>query len=224
MPFRDREEAALLLAKRLRRYRGENPLVLAIPRGAVPMAKIIAAALDGEVDVVLVRKLGAPGQPELAIGSVEESGKIYLSEAVDELDIHSDYITAETRRQLDTLRKRRMLYTPRRRPVDPSGRIVIVVDDGVATGATMIAALRAIRAKNPKRLVAAVAVAPPRTLQRVAREADEVVCLKTPYYFSAVGEFFVDFSQISDEDVIQMLRENRVESADTASRRASALR
>lgn len=206
MIFKNREHAARLLAERLIVYRGKNPLVLGIPRGAVPMAKIIAEALLGDLDVVLVRKLGAPGQPELAIGSVDEAGNVYLSDYVAELEVGEDYIKGETERQLDTLRRRRAMYTPHRAPLDPSGRIVIVVDNGIATGATMIAALRATRAKKPAKLIGAVAVAPPATVARLAKEADNLVCLKVPADFYAVGQFFEEFSQVTDEDVMAILR------------------
>jgi predicted phosphoribosyltransferase len=208
MLFKNREHAAHLLSQRLTSYRGKNPLVLAIPRGAVPMAKIIADELGGELDVVLVHKLGAPGQPELAIGSVDESGEVYLSERLPEPGIGADYIAAEARRQFERLQKRRFLYTSLRPALDPSGRIVIVVDDGIATGATMIAALRSIRTKKPERLIAATAVAPLRTLRRIAAESDEVVYLGSPAHFFAVGEFFEDFSQVTDEEVIEILRES----------------
>lgn len=209
MRYQSREHAAHLLARKLANYRGKNPLVLGIPRGAVPMAKIIADALDGELDVVLVHKLGAPYEPELAIGAVDETGHLYLSDYVHLLGISTNYIQAEKRDQLKALAKRRAFYTPHRPPIDPSGRIVIVVDNGLATGATMIAALRLVRAKTPARLVAAAAVAPLAALERIAKEADEVVCLEAPEEFFAVGEFFEDFSQVSDEDVAAILWRSR---------------
>ncbi len=208
MRFQNREQAARLLARKLAKYRGKNPLVLGIPRGAVPMAKIIADALGGELDVVLVHKLGAPGQPELAIGSVDETGQLYVSEYARDLGISDEYIKAEKESQLETLRLRRNLYTPFRPPIDPSDRIVIVVDNGIATGATMIAALRAVRARQPAKLIAAAAVVSPQTLRRIAVEADKVVCLEVPVLFYAVGQFFEDFPQVSDEDVIEILRES----------------
>ena len=207
MPFQNREQAARLLARRLEKYRGQNPLVLAIPRGAVPMAKIIADSLGGEMDVVLVRKLGAPGEPELAIGAVDETGQVYLAEYAQDLEISDDYINAEKQTQLETLRKRRALYTPLRPPIDPCRRIVIVVDNGVATGSTMIAALRAVRAKKPARLIAAAAVASRETLRKIASEADETICLEVPTHFYAVGQFFEDFSQVTDEQVVAILLE-----------------
>ena len=208
MPFQNREQAAHLLARRLEKYRGQNPLVLAIPRGAVPMARIIADSLGGEMDVVLVHKLGAPGEPELAIGAVDETGQVYLAEYAQDLEISDDYINAEKQTQLETLRKRRALYTPLRPPIDPCRRIVIVVDNGVATGSTMIAALRAVRAKKPARLIAAAAVASRETLRKIASEADETICLEVPAWFYAVGQFFEDFSQVSDEQVVAIMLES----------------
>lgn len=205
MFYKDREEAARLLAEKLTRYRGQNPLVLAIPRGAVPMAKIIADALGGEVDVVLVHKLGAPGNPEFAIGSVSESGDVYISEDARLMRISGDYITQEVKAQMETLKRRRVLYTPTRPPITPFNRTVIIVDNGIATGSTIIAALRSVRVKNPSLLIAAVGVAPPETLERIAKEADEVVYLAAPPNFYAVGQFFKDFSQVSDEEVVAIL-------------------
>lgn len=213
MLFKNREHAARLLAQRLISYRDKNPLVLGIPRGAAPMAKIIAEALGGELDVVLVRKLGAPDQPELAIGAVDETGRVYLSDYVSEMGVSEDYIKDETERQLATLRRRRAMYTPLRPPLDPSGRIVIVVDNGIATGATMIAALRATRAKKPRKLIGAVAVAPPATVARLSKEADSIVCLKAPADFYAVGQFFEDFSQVTDDDVVRILQGSELKQA-----------
>jgi putative phosphoribosyl transferase len=208
MLFRDREHAAHLLAKHLAGHRGQQPLVLGIPRGAVPMAKIIADALDGELDVVLVHKLGAPGQPELAIGSVDEAGHLYLSDAVGALGVTEAYIVREQAAQLDTLRKRRAMYTPIRPPIDPAGRVVSVVDNGVATGASLIAALRAVRARRPAKLIAAMAVAPPSAVRQIRPEADEVVCLEVPEVFYAVGQVYEDFSQVSDAEVVALLRQS----------------
>ncbi len=206
MPFRDRNEAALRLAEHLAEYKGRNPLILAIPRGAVPMARIVADALDGEVDVVLVRKLRAPFSPEFAVGSVDESGWTYIADYAARAGATPEYLETEKQAQLETMRRRRTEYTPVRPPTDPAGRIVIVIDDGLATGSTMISALHALRAKNPEKLICAVPVSPPDTLETVARYADEVVCLETPAWFQAVGQFYTDFPQVEDSEVIAILR------------------
>lgn len=206
MPFLDRNDAARKLASALSHYRGKNPLVLAVPRGAVPMARLIADELGGEVDVVLVRKLRAPGNPEFALGAIDETGWAYLGDYVPMTGASDAYIEREKREQLDTIRKRRAQYTPIRPPIDPKGRIVIAVDDGLATGSTMIAALHCLRAKQPVKLVCAVPVAPPDTAGHVARYCDELVCLETPDNFYAVGQFYLDFPQVEDEEVIAILR------------------
>ena len=203
--FRDRAEAASQLAVRLKAYRGKNPLLLAIPRGAVPMAKTIAQRLAGEFDVVLVRKLGAPNQPELAIGSVNESGWTFIADFAELYGADAGYIEDEKRAQMQTIRQRRAQYTPIRAPIDPAGRIVIVVDDGLATGATMMAALHGLRASQPAQLICAVPVAPPDTLLKVAQLVDEVVCLETPRFFQAVGQFYRHFPQLGDDEVIALL-------------------
>jgi predicted phosphoribosyltransferase len=205
--FRDRKQAAEALAQALGAWAGREPLVLAIPRGAVPMARLIAQRLGGEFDVVLVRKLGAPGNPEFAIGAVEESGWAFVSPWAAEAGASAEYVERVRAAELATLRARRADYSPLRAARDPARREVIVVDDGLATGATMIAALHAIRARGPARLVCAVPVAAPGAVAEVAKHCDEVLCLLTPPNFQAVGQFYADFRQVSDEEVIAALRD-----------------
>jgi predicted phosphoribosyltransferase len=207
--FVDRIDAAQRLARALAQYRGQSPLVLAIPRGAVPMGKIIAAALGGELDVVLVRKLRAPFSPEFAVGAIDESGWVYVAPHARAAGADEAYLAREQEEQLALLRQRRAQYTPARAPIDPAGRVAIVIDDGLATGATMIAALHSVRARQPRRLVCAVPVAAPPSLDAVAPNADEVVCLETPIEFHAVGQFYRSFTQVEDEAVIATLAESR---------------
>lgn len=208
MRFQDRAHAARLLARRLSAdYENENSLVLAIPRGAAPMGRIIADSLGGELDVVLVHKLSHPAQSELAVGAIDESGNAFLTRYAADLD--PQYLEFEKQHQLGMLRQRRAEYTPLRTPVDPRGRTVIVVDDGIATGSTMIAALRAVRARQARRLVAAVAVASQEAVRAVSREADSTVCLAVPAQFHAVGQFFEDFAQVEDTEVAELLRRSR---------------
>lgn len=206
MIFEDRADAARQLAVVLKDIVGPRPLVLGIPRGAVPMARVIADALGADMDVVLVRKLPAPGEPEFAIGSVSEAGEVYLSPMVQSLGIPDAYIREETGRQRNLILKRRRMYGSPPGDANPRGREVIVVDDGLATGATMISALRAVRKLGPRRLIAAAAVAPPDTVDRMRDEADRVVCLHTPDDFLAVGRFFRRFEPVTDQEVARILK------------------
>ncbi len=205
MIFENRTAAARQLAMALEEYRNRHPLVLAIPRGAVPMAKIVADELGGELDVVLVHKIGAPGNPEFAVGSVDESGWVYLAEYAAEVGANDEYVQKEVARQMEAIRQRRMQYTPVRPPIDPAGRVVIVIDDGLATGSTMIAALHALRTRKPAELICAIPVAPPDTLDKVRGNADRVICLSTPFNFGAVAQFYEEFPQITDAEVIATL-------------------
>jgi predicted phosphoribosyltransferase len=207
--FHSRVDAGAKLARALCRFRGLDPLVLAIPRGAVEMGAVLAEALEGELDVVLVRKLRAPFSPEFAVGSIEESGWTYIAGHAAEAGADADYLAREESEQLQLLRQRRAQYTPARTPVDPKGRLAIVVDDGIATGASMIAALHAVRAKAPARLVCAVPVAPRESVDAVAPYADEVVCLHMPADFYAVGQFYQEFPQVEDAEVVKLLARAR---------------
>jgi predicted phosphoribosyltransferase len=209
MRFRNRHEAATQLADRLEAYRGKRPLVLGIPRGGMPMAGTIAERLDADLDVMLVHKLRAPFQPELAIGSIDEGGHVYLTPFAADLRIGEGALEAEKRAQLAILGERRRRYTAAHPRTSLEGRIVILVDDGLATGSTAIAAIRAARAAGASRVIVAVGVAPPDTLDRLRGEADEVVCLHAPAGFRAVGEFFEDFSEVTDDEVVQLLASAR---------------
>ena len=203
--FLDRVAAAKRLAAVLAHYRGKNPLVLAIPRGAVQKGRVVADDLEGELDVVLVRKLRAPASPEFAVGAIDETGWAYIAPHAGAAGATDQYLKQEQHAQLEILKKRRALYTPGRPPIDPAGRITMVVDDGLATGATMIAALHAVRVKDPARLICAVPVAAPDSLELIQPYADEVVCLEAPANFYAVGQFYRSFPQVEDEEVVALL-------------------
>ncbi|MCE5232416.1 MAG: phosphoribosyltransferase family protein [Mizugakiibacter sp.] len=205
LPFRDRADAARQLAQALDACRGQHPLVLAIPRGAVPMGRILADALQGDLDVVLVRKLGAPGNPEFAVGAIDERGTVWLAPHAARSGADPAYVERESARQLALIRERRARYRGGAPSLDAAGRIAIVVDDGLATGATMAAALRAVRAQGPARLICAVPVAAPESLAGVGHLADEVVCLAQPPDFYAVGAYYLHFPSIDDDMVAALL-------------------
>jgi len=216
LPFRNREDAAARLATALAQYRGTRPVVLAIPRGAVPMGRIIADAIGGELDVVLVRKLGAPDNPEFAIGAVDERGQVVLDESsADWSGASRNYVQWEAERQLALIRERRQRYRGGRPGIDLGKRTVIVVDDGLATGATMMAALNAVRAQRPARLVCAVPVGARDSISQVAAVADEVVCLATPSPFGAVGLYYRQFDQVDDRAVAEALNPSGAQASPT---------
>ncbi|HXZ49467.1 MAG TPA: phosphoribosyltransferase family protein [Usitatibacter sp.] len=206
MSFEDRNDAARQLAGKLRRFASDHPVVLAVPRGAVPMGQVIARSLDGDLDAVLVRKLRAPFNPEFAVGAIDESGWSYVADYAREAGASPAYLEGEKREQLELLKRRRASYTPERGPLPVDGRVAIVVDDGLATGATMIAALHSVKARNPAKLVCAVPVASHEALAKVAPYCDEVVCLDSPDDFYAVGQFYRDFPQVDDAEVARILR------------------
>ena len=204
--FKDRLDAARQLATALSHYKGQRPLVLAIPRGAVPMAVVTAQQLGADMDVVLVRKLRAPFMPEVAIGAIDENGKTYLAPHAQEMGADWNYLQEEKKIQLAVLQRRRQQYNAIRQPLPIAARTVIVMDDGLATGATMIAALQMLRPHHPARLICAVPVASPDAQEKVRPWADELVCLSVPEDFQGVGQFYRDFRQVKDEDVLAYLR------------------
>lgn len=209
MIFRDRTDAGRRLAERLLAFRDRDPVVLALPRGGVPIGFEIAEALDAPLDVVLVRKIGVPFQPELALGAVSDGGApdIVIDERLmTELAIPESYVREASERHLGEIEHRRKLYCGDRAPLEIAGRSAIVVDDGIATGASMRVALRAVRRRRPRATVLAVPVAPPETIDELRPEVDEIICLSTPLDFMAVGAFYLDFAQVSDQIVASFLQ------------------
>jgi predicted phosphoribosyltransferase len=208
MDFRDRSDAGRRLAKALSEYKGRSAVVLALPRGGVPVAAEVAAALDAPLDLILVRKIGVPTQPELAMGAVVDGTApiVVRNEEVIELSgTTADQFDAACARELAEIERRRQLYIGDRARAEITGQVVIVIDDGIATGATTRAALQAIRNRKPKELVLAVPVAPSDTITQLRREVDALICLEMPESFGAIGYFYRDFRQVSDQEVVAML-------------------
>ena len=215
MPFIDRTEAGRKLAKALAPYKDQQPVVLALPRGGVPVAAEVATALDAPLDLILVRKIGVPFQPELAMGAVVggvEPVIVRNEEVIRLTGVRESEFNAIRDQELAEIERRRKRYLGDRPHPQIAGRIVIVVDDGVATGATTRAALRATRMRNPSKLVLAVPVAPTDTLRNLQGEADDIVCLEDYEDFGAIGLFYSDFAQVSDTEVIEMLARHPVKS------------
>jgi len=222
MIFRNREEAGRRLAEAVRETRPHDPVVLALPRGGVPVALEVARTLGAPLDLVLVRKVGVPGQRELAMAAVVDGERMDLvlnEDLVRELRISEDEIREAARREVEEIERRRDLYLGGREPLVVRGRTAVVVDDGIATGATVRAALRAVRRREPGRLVLAVPVAPRDTVASLRGEVDELVCLDTPHPFGAVGAFYDDFRQVDDDEVRDLLLQ-RAASPEAGRRRA----
>ncbi len=206
--FENRQQAGRQLGQRLFHLFEERPVVLGLPRGGVVVAAEVALALDASLDVLVVRKLGAPNQPELAIGAVtngDQPQRILNDKVIAMVGVSDEYLQTETASQLDEVQRRQALYRGGRSAVTIRERTVIVVDDGIATGATVRAGIRSLRQTQVKQIVLAVPVAPPQTAELLRAEVDELVCLATPHTFAAVGAFYQDFSQTTDAAVIQAL-------------------
>ncbi len=215
MPFIDRTDAGRQLAKALARYKNQRPVVLALPRGGVPVAAEVANALDAPLDLILVRKIGVPSQPELAMGAVVDGAEpvvVRNEEVIQLTGVSESDFNAIRDEQLAEIERRRKLYLGDRPHPKLSGRIVIVVDDGIATGATTRAALHAIGKRKPAKLVLAVPVAPTQTLETLRGEVDDLVCLEDFVDFGAIGLFYSDFRQVSDAEVIALLAKHPVKS------------
>jgi len=215
MPFIDRIDAGRQLAKALARYKNQRPVVLALPRGGVPVAAEVATALDAPLDLILVRKIGVPSQPELAMGAVVDGSDpvvVRNEEVIQLCGVSETDFNAIRDEQLAEIERRRTLYLGNRPHPQLNGRTIIVVDDGIATGATTRAALRAIGMRKPAKLVLAVPVAPTNTLETLRDEVDDLVCLEDYVDFGAIGLFYSDFRQVSDAEVIALLAKHPVQS------------
>ena len=209
MLFQDRTDAGRRLARALVKYKAHRPVVLALPRGGVPVAAEVAATLDAPLDLVLVRKIGVPSQPELAMGAVTDGEKptiIRNREIIESCGVSERKFDAVCKEELGEIERRRKRYLGDRARTEVKGEVVIVVDVGIATGATTLAAVRAIRERKPKELVLAVPVAPLDTIEKLRAEVDDIVCLETPGDLGAIGYFYRDFHQVSDDGVISTLR------------------
>lgn len=211
--FADRRDAGRRLAAALTRLKGTDAIVLALPRGGVPVAYEIAAALDLPLDVFIVRKLGVPGHRELAMGAIASGGaRVLNQDLIDDLRIPARAVEAVVAEEERELRRRELQYASQRR-VALEGRTVVLVDDGLATGATMRAAIRAVRQQKAERVIVAVPVGAPSTCADLAHEADELVCLREPEFFGAVGQWYRRFDQTSDDEVTALLESARARPA-----------
>ncbi len=207
MVFHDRVDAGKKLADKLSQYRSKDVVVLAIPRGGVVVGFEVASDLGAPLSVIVPRKMGAPENPELAVGAVTEEGDTYIDpNIVKSLGVTQSYIDEVKQQEVEEIKRRMKTYLGDRQRPELKGKTVILVDDGIATGATMKAAIRTLRRHNPAEVVVAVPVAPPETVERLKELADSVVCLETPSFFYAIGQFYREFDQVGDAEVIRLLR------------------
>jgi predicted phosphoribosyltransferase len=213
--FRDREDAGRQLAERIVELRYEDPIVLALPRGGVPVGYEISCSLEAPLDVFISRKLGAPGRPELGIGAVAQGGvRVLSARTVKALDIPREYIERVAERETTEIERRLRLLRGDRPEPEVQGRTVILVDDGLATGVTAWAAIRALTERDPRRLVLAVPVCAEQTTEAISSEVDELVCLETPSDLLAISLWYRNFEQVSDEEVIELLNNNQRSTAE----------
>ncbi len=206
--FRNRKQAGQLLAEEVAQHAFSDPIVLGLPRGGVPVAAEVAAKINAPLDVILVRKIGAPMQRELAVGAVVDGSApeiVRNEDLIREIGLTEDEFQQETKRQLEIIEERRKLWVAGRPPIPVKDKTAIIVDDGIATGATVRASLHALKRQGPQRTVVATPVAPPQTIEALRREADDVICLEAPEYLGAIGFFYAEFSQVSDAEVSRIL-------------------
>jgi len=206
-PFLNRTQAAELLAQKLEKLTDKNTVILGIPRGGIVIAKNIAKKLSVDFDIVLSRKIGAPFNPEFAIGAVSEDGRVFFNKAVlYDIDIKQDYIKKAAQYELEEIKRRAALYRKVKPKLVLEGKTVIISDDGVATGVTMQATIWAVRQEKPNKVIIALPVGPYDVIVKLANESDEILCLRVPEFFSAVGQFYIDFPQIKDSQVLELLK------------------
>ncbi len=206
--FRNRKQAGELLAEEVARHAFPDPIVLGLPRGGVPVAAEVAAKLKAPLDIILVRKIGAPMQRELAVGAVVDGGApeiVRNEELISAIGLTEDQFQQEAKRQLEIIEERRKLWVAGRARIPVKGKTAIIVDDGIATGATVKASLHALKRQGPQRIVIATPVASRESLEELRRETDDVICLETPEYLGAIGFFYAEFSQVSDAEVSRIL-------------------
>ncbi len=213
--FRDRVDAGQKLAKKLEYLKGKDLIVVAIPRGGVVVGGEVARLLKVPLELIIPRKIGAPGNPELAIGAVISPNEVVINESLKRsLNVSDEYLKEVIEEETKEIERREKKYFGKHQPLEIQGKVLVLVDDGLATGYTALATIRALRKKKPKEIILAVPVAPKETISFLSKETDEIICLETPTFFYAVGQFYDDFSQTTDEEVIEILKKYKKEAED----------